>query len=194
MSQRAAPHDEPQRDALDPYGAATHAVFNQPSELADTNLFSGDAALQDGVAREGGGWASNELAALGARLGSAETLELGVLANRNPPELDTHDRYGNRVDLVRYHPAYHAADAARRRTGLARFALDRAAPGRACRTRGALLHAGAGRGGPRLPDHHDLRRDAEPAPRSRSSPSTGCRRSTPASTIRATSPRPTSRA
>jgi putative acyl-CoA dehydrogenase len=107
MSQRAAPHDEPERDALDPYGAATHAVFNQPTELADYNLFGGDAALQDGVAREGGGWASNELAALGARLGSAETLELGVLANRNPPELDTHDRYGNRVDLVRYHPAYH---------------------------------------------------------------------------------------
>jgi putative acyl-CoA dehydrogenase len=107
MPQRPAPHDEPERPGLDAYGAATHAVFNQPTELADYNLFSGDAALQDGVAREGGGWASNELAALGARLGSAETLELGVLANRNLPELDTHDRYGNRVDLVRYHPAYH---------------------------------------------------------------------------------------
>jgi len=107
MSHRAAPYDEPERDALDPYGAATHAVFNQPTELADYNLFSGDAALQDGVARERGGWASNELAALGARLGAAETLELGILANRSPPELDTNDRYGNRVDLVRYHPSYH---------------------------------------------------------------------------------------
>ena len=74
MSQRAAPHDEPEHDALDRYGAATHTVFNQPTALADYNLFSGDAALQDGVAHEGGGWASNELAALGARLGSAETL------------------------------------------------------------------------------------------------------------------------
>jgi putative acyl-CoA dehydrogenase len=107
MPQRAAPHDEPNHDARDPYGAATHVVFNQPTELADCNLFGGDAALQEGVAREGGGWASNELAALGARLGSAETLELGALANRYPPELDTHDRYGNRVDLVRYHPSYH---------------------------------------------------------------------------------------
>jgi putative acyl-CoA dehydrogenase len=107
MSQRAAPHDEPERPGLDPYGAATHAVFNQPTELADVNLFNGDAALQEAVAREGGGWASDELATLGARLGSAETLELGVLANRNPPELDTHDRYGNRIDLVRYHPSYH---------------------------------------------------------------------------------------
>ena len=42
------------------------------------------------------------------KLGAAETLELGALANRNPPELDTHDRYGRRVDLVRFHPAYHA--------------------------------------------------------------------------------------
>ena len=107
MSQRVAPHDQTEHDAVDRYGAATHAVFNQPRELADYNLFSGDAALQDGVAREGAGWASNELATLGARLGSAETLELGTLANRNAPELDTHDRYGNRVDLVRYHPSYH---------------------------------------------------------------------------------------
>jgi putative acyl-CoA dehydrogenase len=34
-------------------------------------------------------------------------LDLGIQANRHPPELDTHDRFGNRVDLVRFHPAYH---------------------------------------------------------------------------------------
>ena len=60
-----------------------------------------------GAAR-GRGWAANALGAFGARAGSAEYLELGALANRNPPELDTHDRYGRRVDLVRFHPAYHA--------------------------------------------------------------------------------------
>ena len=52
-------------------------------------------------------WAANWLGAFGGRLGSAESLERGALANRNPPELDTHDRYGRRVDLVRFHPAYH---------------------------------------------------------------------------------------
>ena len=93
---------------LDPYGAATHEVFNQPTELADFNLFSGDAALCEGLAREGASWAGAEMEALGAMLGAAETLELGALANRYPPELDTHDRYGRRVDLVRFHPAYHA--------------------------------------------------------------------------------------
>ncbi|HEY1944113.1 MAG TPA: isovaleryl-CoA dehydrogenase [Roseiarcus sp.] len=100
----AAGTDSPQ---LDPFGAATHEVFNQPFELADYNLFSGDAALREGLAREGAASAKAELEALGSRLGAAETLELGALANRYPPELDTHDRYGRRIDLVRFHPAYH---------------------------------------------------------------------------------------
>src|SRR3984885_719253 len=96
------------RAPLDPYGAVTHEVFNQPVELVDTNLYDSDIALKEAVAREGAGWASDALGAFGARAGSAEFLELGTLANKNPPELDTHDRYGRRVDLVRFHPSYHA--------------------------------------------------------------------------------------
>ena len=46
--------------------------------------------------------------AFGALAGSADYLELGALANRFRPELDTHDRFGNRIDLVKFHPAYHA--------------------------------------------------------------------------------------
>jgi putative acyl-CoA dehydrogenase len=96
------------RAPLDPYGAVTHEVFNQPVELAGYNLFASDAALMEAVRREGAAWAVEGLEAFGARAGSAEFLELGALANRNPPELDTHDRYGRRVDLVRFHPSYHA--------------------------------------------------------------------------------------
>jgi putative acyl-CoA dehydrogenase len=96
------------RAPLDPYGAVTHEVVNQPVELVDTNLFDSDTALKEAVQREGANWASNALVAFGARAGSAEFLELGTLANKNPPELDTHDRYGRRVDLVRFHPSYHA--------------------------------------------------------------------------------------
>jgi len=106
LAQSTAPMTD--RAGLDPYGAATHEVFNQPHELADYNLFVGDAALRVGVAREGAGYANAEMEALGASLGAAASLELGALANRYPPELDTHDRYGQRVDLVRFHPAYHA--------------------------------------------------------------------------------------
>ena len=39
--------------------------------------------------------------------GRAETIELGRLANENPPRLKTHDRFGNRVDEVEFHPAWH---------------------------------------------------------------------------------------
>ena len=87
--------------------AVTHEVINQPAELADCNLYAADSALREAVAREGGGWAEASLQALGARLGTAACLELGHLANKFQPELDTHDRFGHRVDLIRFHPAYH---------------------------------------------------------------------------------------
>ncbi|MDE2379113.1 isovaleryl-CoA dehydrogenase [Bradyrhizobium sp.] len=93
--------------AADRFGAVTHDVINQPVELADFNLFSGDRALSEAVTRENAAWASNDLADFGARIGTADYLELGALANRNLPEFDTHDRYGRRVDLVRFHPSYH---------------------------------------------------------------------------------------
>ncbi len=96
------------RAPLDPYGAVTHEVFNQPVELAGYNLYDSDTALKEAVKREGAACATDGLGAFGARAGSAEFLELGTLANRNPPELDTHDRYGRRVDLIRFHPSYHA--------------------------------------------------------------------------------------
>jgi len=93
------------KDSL--YLAETHEVVNVAHDLVDYNLYLQDAALQEAVRREGAAWAHDDLAAFGAMLGAADYLELGVLANRNPPELDTHDRFGNRVDLVRFHPAYH---------------------------------------------------------------------------------------
>ena len=34
-------------------------------------------------------------------------IELGRLANENPPKLRTHDRYGNRVDEAEFHPSWH---------------------------------------------------------------------------------------
>jgi putative acyl-CoA dehydrogenase len=93
---------------LDRYGAATHEVFNQPVELANYNLYDSDNALKEAVRREDAEWAANGLGIFGKRAGSADYLELGSLANRYPPELDTHDRYGRRIDLVRFHSAYHA--------------------------------------------------------------------------------------
>ena len=85
----------------------THEVFNQPPPLAGLDLFSSDRPLTEALAREGAGWAAERAAGFGRLCGSAELLELGYEANRFPPELVTHDRYGNRVDEVEFHPAWH---------------------------------------------------------------------------------------
>jgi putative acyl-CoA dehydrogenase len=84
-----------------------HGVANQPPPLADYDLFSSDAGLADAVAIEGAGWASAGLHAFGKRLGQAETLAQGDLANRNPPILHAFDRYGRRRDTVEFHPSWH---------------------------------------------------------------------------------------
>jgi putative acyl-CoA dehydrogenase len=86
----------------------THEVLNQPPPLQDYDLFGQDAALVDAVLREGGGWGAERLSDLGRRLGEADTLHLGDLAHRHPPVLRTHDRSGNRIDEVEFHPAWHS--------------------------------------------------------------------------------------
>jgi putative acyl-CoA dehydrogenase len=86
---------------------ATHDVTNQPPPLEGYDVFGADAALVEAVEREGAGWAVDDLHALGRLAGSPEAIEWGFAANRNPPELRTHDRYGHRIDEVAYHPAYH---------------------------------------------------------------------------------------
>ncbi|MFN3714319.1 MAG: isovaleryl-CoA dehydrogenase [Alcanivoracaceae bacterium] len=88
--------------------ATTHEVENVSRELQDYNLFGEDRVLQQAVEREGAGWAKPALTAFGELAGKADYLELGFLANKYTPEYDTHDRFGNRVDLVKYHGSYHA--------------------------------------------------------------------------------------
>ncbi|MGB3410641.1 MAG: acyl-CoA dehydrogenase family protein [Microthrixaceae bacterium] len=87
----------------------THEVFNQPPPLVDYDVFSADTSLVEAVTREGGvvEGDKSEFAELGRLAGSAEAQEWGRLANENPPQLHTHDRYGNRIDCVEFHPAYH---------------------------------------------------------------------------------------
>ena len=96
----------------------THEVTNQVPELQDYNIFTTDVVLTDGVRREQAGWHEQALTRFGAELGSSEILRLGDLANRHPPELDTHDRFGNRIDRVEFHPSWHALLALMRREGL----------------------------------------------------------------------------
>ena len=87
--------------------ATTHEVTNQPPPLEGYDVFGADAALVEAVEREGAAWAVDDLHALGRLAGSPEAIGWGFDANRHPPELRTHDRYGHRIDEVAYHPAYH---------------------------------------------------------------------------------------
>jgi putative acyl-CoA dehydrogenase len=87
--------------------AATHEVFNQPPPLIDYDV-ADDPALLDALAREEAGWAAGDVRALGRLAGSAEAREWGRLANEHSPSLHTHDRFGNRIDEVEFHPAWHS--------------------------------------------------------------------------------------
>ncbi|HYQ67884.1 acyl-CoA dehydrogenase family protein [Actinophytocola sp.] len=85
---------------------ATHVVTNQVPPLVGHDV-AADAALLDGLHRHGAGWAEAELHELGQLAGSDQAQEWGRLANAYPPVLRTHDRFGNRIDEVEYHPSYH---------------------------------------------------------------------------------------
>ena len=85
----------------------THEVTNMPPHLSDQDLWQNDLALQEGILREGVGWAESKLAYFGKIMGADETFEKAEQANRFPPEIKAFDRYGMRVNQVSYHPAYH---------------------------------------------------------------------------------------
>ncbi len=87
-------------------GLLEDASFNQSPAFGDVDLFTADRPLAEAAARLG--LDTKALAACGRDYGSAATLDLGRVANENPPKLRTMDGKGNRLDLVEFHPAYHA--------------------------------------------------------------------------------------
>ncbi|MFF8973423.1 acyl-CoA dehydrogenase family protein [Streptomyces sp. NPDC014995] len=128
----------------------THEVTNQPPPLTPYDA-SDDAALLEGLRREGAGWAEGDVRRLGLRAGGPEAQEWGELANRHEPVLRTHDRYGHRVDEVDFHPSWHHLMRVAVAEGLAGapWADDR--PGvHVARTAGGLVwgHTEAGHGCP----------------------------------------------
>lgn len=86
----------------------THAVANQPPPLTGYDVFAADRALRDAVLGSDAAWADAALLELGRRSGSGAAIALGFEANAHPPKLRAFDRFGNRIDDVDFHPAYHA--------------------------------------------------------------------------------------
>jgi putative acyl-CoA dehydrogenase len=80
---------------------------NQAPPLTGHNVIAADLALREALLRHGSAEVVADLRPLGELAGSAEAREHGMLANRNEPELVQFDRYGNRVDEVRFHPSWH---------------------------------------------------------------------------------------
>ena len=85
---------------------STHVVKNQADFPFGFNAFDGDVVLKASVERDAP-WAASKASAIGHLAGSEEIQELARQANRNIPELKTHDRYGNRIDWVDFHPSWH---------------------------------------------------------------------------------------
>lgn len=85
----------------------THEVMNQAGALANYNAFSEDKPLAQTMQVFGAEWSADHLAHVGALVGSEKVQSLARQANRHLPELRTHDRFGHRIDVVEFHPAYH---------------------------------------------------------------------------------------
>ena len=117
----------------------THIVCNQPPPLVDFNVLTTDAALIDGVSREGAQWHLPALQQLGSRLGSADVQMLAELANRYAPALATHDRFGNRIDVVEFHTAWHDLLTLLRQSGMQAVSSQPGA--HVARAAGFFLHA-----------------------------------------------------
>ncbi len=85
---------------------STHQVLNQARPATGFNAFEGDAVLREQVQRHAP-WSADRATRLGALAGDEQTQEAARLANEYGPQLKSHDRFGNRLDWVEFHPAWH---------------------------------------------------------------------------------------
>jgi putative acyl-CoA dehydrogenase len=85
----------------------THTVFNQPPPLEHRDVFADNTPLVEATERDGAAWVLERASELGRLIGGDPQQLWGRLANENKPILRTFDRYGNRIDEVEFHPAWH---------------------------------------------------------------------------------------
>ncbi len=143
--------------------AETHEVTNQPPSLDGTNLYRIDLPLQEWSRRFGAGWAESRIDAYGA-LAGGPLMDAGFLANQNKPVFVSHDRYGHRIDLVEFHPAYHQLMRTAVEHGLTSLPWAHPQAGGACGPCVHELSAQPGRSRQWLPFDHDLRQRSGDAP------------------------------
>ncbi|KAM9863276.1 acyl-CoA dehydrogenase family protein [Leucobacter sp. BZR 635] len=107
----------------------THTVSNQPPARTEINEYLEFPVLREAVQTFGADWADDALTAAGAEVGTASFQEDARLANVEIPELVSFDNRGNRIDEVRFHPAYHRVIGAATRAGAHTSAWANPRPG-----------------------------------------------------------------
>ncbi len=83
------------------------AELNQPKPWSGINAYRADPLLVDlssGLSRS----VREEYDVIGKYVTSHEAQELARMANQSPPQLRTHGVRGERLDVVEFHPAWHA--------------------------------------------------------------------------------------
>ncbi|PZN52037.1 MAG: DNA alkylation response protein [Proteobacteria bacterium] len=85
----------------------TDEVPNQSPPLIGGNAWRGDPLLIQ-LGERFSDSVRKDLDGIGRFVLTHEAQDLARLANTEIPRLRTHDRQGRRIDLVEYHPAYHA--------------------------------------------------------------------------------------
>src|SRR5690606_18997995 len=108
---------------------STHEVINQVPELQGYNLLAADSALSGALQRYASGSHIDALSTYAKALGTEAVIRLGEEAEHHPPELETHDRAGRRIDTVRFHPAWHELMRMLREQGLVTLPYSHPAEG-----------------------------------------------------------------
>lgn len=83
------------------------AELNQPKPWSGINAYRSDPLIVDLTSGLHRGL-REEYDAIGRYVTSHEAQELARMANQSPPQLRTHGVRGERLDVVEYHPAWHA--------------------------------------------------------------------------------------
>ena len=113
---------------MEPIAFETHEVLNQVPDFAPRDLWLDDPALREAVQREGAAHFVGRLHDYGMLAGS-HLYELGFDVHRDRPRLRSHDRRGQRIDRVEFHPSYHALMQAAIGNGVAGLSWEDASPG-----------------------------------------------------------------
>ncbi|WP_216692607.1 acyl-CoA dehydrogenase family protein [Dietzia psychralcaliphila] len=85
----------------------THEVLNQAPPRVDVDEYALNPALREAVGVFAPGAATDRFHEIGRHVGTERYQHDAELANTLTPVHHAHDRWGNRVDEIEFHPSYH---------------------------------------------------------------------------------------